>query len=116
MKVKLTSGKIVETLDEYGPEQSIRAAELADAPAEMSLAQSMLFNIATTFVVIKSVTDVDGTEKTPNDLIGNAVRAREILLTFRKSFKDAEWTDLHEAMKELFDAPKPAAGKWEIIS
>jgi hypothetical protein len=116
MKVKLTSGKIVETMDEYGPEETIRAAELADAPAEMTLAQSMIFNIATTFVIVKSVTEADGTEKKANELIGDAVKPRDILITFRKSFKDEEWADLHAALKELFDGPKAASGKWEILS
>ena len=111
MKIKLFTDKVVTVVDEYGPEQSIRSAELAGVPAEMSYADSMLLNIASVLVV---VTEVDG--KTIQEITGDAVKSRDLLLNFRKAFDNAEWKQLTEAIGEVFALdPKPTRG-FEILS
>ncbi len=97
------SGKVVELVDEYGPEQAIRSAELADIPAEPSYAETLLLNISSVMVAVKTV---DG--KTIEEISGNAVKARDMLVAFRRSFTEGEWRSLVKTINETFDLdPNP---------
>lgn len=111
--VELGSGKKVKLVDEYGPDQTLRAAELSEAPARMSYAQSMLLNIASVMV---AVVDVDG--KGIDAITGDAVKAKDLLMAFRKHFTEAEWDQLDTAIAEVFPAdPKLKKGKaYKILS
>lgn len=111
-KITLSTGKVLEVADEYGPEETLRAAELADVPADMSYADTILFNLATVVVAVKKV---DG--KSLEDLAGKATRARDVLMAFRKVFADSEWKELTAATSELYKLDKQApVGKYVIES
>jgi hypothetical protein len=110
LKIKFKGGKVVEIVEEYGPEQNLRAAELADVPAEMQYSDSLILNIATIMVAVKTV---DG--KTVEDLVGDKTKARDMLLQFRKAFTDGEWQGLAKAINEVFPSdPKPEA--YEVLT
>ncbi len=110
MKVNFKTGKVVELVDEYGPEQTLRAAELADVPADMKYADSLILNMATIMVAVKTV---DG--KTAEDLCGDKVRARDMLLAFRGAFTDSEWLGLAKAIGEVFPQD-PKEASYEVVT
>lgn len=121
-QVELGSGRLVTFFPEYGPEATIQAAELSEADAPMTLAQSMYFNIATLYVSVKCVQDV----KTPgNDdaklgpvtetvydspksqqEMGGGETGLAMLIAFRKSFTDEEWEQLRDASNQVYAGPK----------
>jgi hypothetical protein len=121
MRIKLGSGTVVEVADEYGTRQSLKAAELADVPADMRQADAMLLNIASVFVAVKSVTpkpteaEPEPKPKSVNDIIGDAVTSKEILLSFRDAFTDPEWNQLTKATNEIYADPKLLV-EFEILS
>jgi hypothetical protein len=98
MKITLGSKKVVEIVDEYGFEQELRAAELAEAPAEMTRAESMLLAVATVLVAVKSV---DG--KSIEEVTGGALEAKAMLVAFRKSFTDGEWAQLLAQTNKVYE-------------
>lgn len=107
MKLKLGTGKTVELIEEYGPRQEMRAAELSKVSAQMDGAESLLLNYASVMVAVKTV---DG--KTIEDLTagdGGAVSEKEMLLRFREAFTKGEWSQLNEAFDQVFEDPKEAA-------
>jgi hypothetical protein len=118
MKVKLSTGKVVEISSEYGPRETLRAAELASVPADMSLADQMLYNIATIMVVVKNVQAKDDPEpKTIEDLIGKNVESRDMLLAFREAFTNGEWQSLAKAIAKVTADPKSLdEGEFEILT
>jgi hypothetical protein len=112
MKIKLFTGKTVGIIEEYGFDQSLKAAEIAEVPAEMSYADNVLLNIA---AVLVAVTDVDG--KPLEEVTDGAVKSRDMLIKFRKAFTDKEWKALEEAINEVYpDEKKPKGPAFEILS
>lgn len=132
MKVKLKTGKVVEFVPEFGPGEYIKAAELSGVPANMSYAEDLLLGIATVMVAIVGVRDqvkpaeVDpetreeiapaqlGPVKTVQDLNGNAVDTKTMLLNFRKTFTDFEWNQVQHAFGKVFSEKKGDIEDYEI--
>jgi hypothetical protein len=110
--VTLKSGKRVRMIPEFGPSQSLRAAELADVPARMSLADSMIFDVASTMVAVDEVDLAIPGESPPkgfqkmDDLLGRSVSPKEVTSTFRSLFTDLDWRQLDAAFKKLYSSPK----------
>lgn len=119
MKVLLGSGRLVTLLPEYGPDATMRAAELTDAPAAMSFADRQLFNIASSMVAVKCVQDQLTAEETDNegkvtkeatygspqtqeDITKGESDGRGMLMAFRKFFGDQEWEQLSAAVTEAY--------------
>jgi hypothetical protein len=132
MKVLLGSGRLVTLFPEYGPDATIRAAEMTDAPAVMSFGDRQYYSIATVFVAVKAVQDVlqpeetddagkvtkeatYGPPRTQQDLAGDATDNRAILLAFRKAFSDAEWEQLAEAVTEAYKEPGKALKPFKLL-
>lgn len=126
MKIRLKTGKHVTLAEDYGPEQYLRAAELSGVPAQMTHADEQLLAIATTMVVVEGVQEeiepakVDpqtkqvtekaklGPVKTIQDICGDAVATKDMLLSFRKSFSNLEWAQLQNAFDKVYDQVKKA--------
>jgi hypothetical protein len=124
-KVLLGSGRLVTLFAEYGPEATLKAAEMTDAPAAMSLVDRQRYNIATVAVAVKCVQEEETPEETDDKgnvtveaTYGKAQTQQDIhngestshgqLLAFRKFFSDAEWDQLAEAVSEVYASPKLA--------
>ncbi len=104
-QVELSTGRLVVLAPEFGPDESLRAAEFSEVPAQMTRADSILLNYASIYVAIESV---DG--KTPEDFIPDSTEARDILMGFRKLFSAQEWDEVVAAFDEVYADPKPAKG------
>jgi hypothetical protein len=123
-KVLLGSGRLVTLIPEYGPDATLKAAEMADCPSRMSLLDSMYYNIATVAVAVKvvqeelapEVTDdatkeitaeaTYGKAQTQQDIFGDATSSHEMLKAFRKFFTEEDWDQLAEAVSEAYAVPK----------
>ncbi|MBO9542705.1 hypothetical protein J7643_19120 [bacterium] len=111
MQIKLSTGKIVDIVDEYGFDQELRAAELSEVPAVMTYADTILLNIAS---VMAAVTKIDG--KGIQEVTGEAVRSKDLLKSFRKAFNDAEWKQLDKAFEEVYAKGPKSIGEYFILS
>lgn len=132
MKVLLGSGRLVTLFPEYGPDATIRAAEMTDAPAAMSFADRQRFNIATVYVAVKAVqeqvtpeeTDDDdtitkeatyGALQTQEDIAKGETDNHGILLAFRKFFSDEEWEQLAGAVTEAYKTPGKPLKPYKLL-
>jgi hypothetical protein len=115
IKVELGNETVVELEPEFGPEVTMRAAEMSQVPADMSHAEYLLLNIATVMTLTISVQRVadpmikreaDKEPKTVESLTEKAHGVKGILMAFRKAFTDDEWTQLGEAIAVVYPKAK----------